>query len=139
MLAELRERHASGEIAAIYAEIRRLWAVPYVSSLQHGGRATVRPGLYRMLAAWPAFLAHVATELRPHLDDAATRAASQRLLAAVDAEIPAVFALLPSLSPTPPTPPAREFGDVLAALDAYRKTSPEMVVFGRMLGEALPA
>jgi hypothetical protein len=27
---------------------------------------------------------------------------------------------------------------VLAALDTYRKTSPEMVVFGRMLGDALP-
>ena len=34
MLAELREADATGEIAAIYAEIRRLWAVPYVSSLQ---------------------------------------------------------------------------------------------------------
>jgi len=28
---------------------------------------------------------------------------------------------------------------VLAALDTYRKTSPEMVVFGRMLADALPA
>jgi hypothetical protein len=35
-------------------------------------------------------------------------------------------------------PPADEFAEVLAALDTYRKTSPEMVVFGRMLGDALP-
>ena len=272
MLAELRERDATGKIAAIYDEIRRLWAVPYVSSLQRhlatrpgwlewtwaalgpafaSGRAQVAawraaerltvprlaplsrdaltvwsvdavgeaairatcasfarvspvnlvlsgllrrlltgerprgtngvvpgwtpptplgslpalvdpaalpsaeravlatlgttvgreifvPGLYRMLASWPAFLAHVATVLRPHLDDAATGAACQRLLATVDAEIPAVFAALPSLPTAPPIPPAREFPDVLAALDAYRKTSPEMVVFGRMLGDALP-
>ncbi|HSL48688.1 MAG TPA: hypothetical protein VK878_06440 [Candidatus Deferrimicrobiaceae bacterium] len=96
------------------------------------------PGLYRMLASWPGFLAHVATVLRPHLDDAATRAAGQRLLAAVDAEIPAVFATLPPLPDTPAMPPAAEFADVLAALDTYRKTSPEMVVFGRMLGDALP-
>jgi len=34
VLAELREADATGEIAGIYAEIRRLWAVPYVSSLQ---------------------------------------------------------------------------------------------------------
>jgi len=34
--------------------------------------------------------------------------------------------------------PAAEFAEVLAALDTYRKTSPEMVVFGRMLGDALP-
>jgi hypothetical protein len=96
------------------------------------------PGLYRMLASWPAFLAHVATVLRPHLDDAATRAAGQRLLAAVDAEIPRVFATLPSLPARPAMPPAAEFATVLSALDTYRKTSPEMVVFGRMLGDALP-
>jgi hypothetical protein len=96
------------------------------------------PGLYRMLASWPAFLAHVATVLRPHLDDAATRAAGQRLLAAVDAEIPQVFATLPSLPARPAMPPATQFADVLAALDTYRKTSPEMIVFGRMLGDALP-
>ena len=37
-------------------------------------------------------------------------------------------------------PPAAEFADVLPApLDTYRKTSPEMVVFGRMIGDALPA
>jgi hypothetical protein len=35
-------------------------------------------------------------------------------------------------------PPARDVPAVLAALDTYRKTSPEMVVFGRMLGDALP-
>jgi hypothetical protein len=96
------------------------------------------PGLYRMLASWPAFLAHVATVLRPHLDDAATRAAGQRLLAAVDALIPRVFATLPALPARPPMPPAAQFPEVLAALDTYRKTSPEMVVFGRMLGDALP-
>ena len=273
MLAELRERDATGEIAAIYDEIRRLWAVPYVSSLQRhlatrpgwlewawaalgpafasgrgqvaawraadrlvvprlpplsraalavwgvdatgeaairatcasfvrvspvnlvlsgllrrlltgerpagGGASPARwtpppalgplpplvdpaalpppqeavlatlgttvaqqvfvPGLYRMLASWPAFMAHVATVLRPHLDDDATRAACARLLAAVDAEIPAVFATLPPLPERPPMPPACEFPEVLAALDTYRKTSPEMVVFGRMLGDALPA
>jgi hypothetical protein len=96
------------------------------------------PGLYRMLATWPAFLAHVATVLRPHQDDAATRAAGQRLLAAVDAEIPRVFATLPALLAPPAVPPAAEFAEVMAALDTYRKTSPEMVVFGRMLGDALP-
>jgi hypothetical protein len=273
MLAELRERDATGEIAAIYDEIRRFWAVPYVSSLQRhlatrpgwlewtwvalrpafanggaqvaawraaegltvprlapisrhalrvwgvdaNGEEAIRaacasfvrvspvnlvlsgllrrllrgdrppgtatdtrgwtpppplgplpvlvdpaalppaqqavlaslgtmvgqqpfvPGLYRMLASWPAFLAHVATVLRPHLQDAATLAACRRLLDAVNAEIPTVFAALPIPPATPPMPPAGEFADVLAALDTYRKTSPEMVVFGRMIGDALPA
>jgi hypothetical protein len=271
VLAELRETDATGEIAAIYAEIRRLWAVPYVSSLQRhlatrpgwlewtwaalapafssgraqvaawraadgldvprlppvsrdalrvwgvdaDGEAMVRatcasfvrvspvnlifagllrrllkgerpagggpparwtpppalgalppladvgglapapravlaslgtmvdgqpfvPGLYRMLASWPAFLAHVAIVLRPSLHDAATGAAYQRLLAAIDAEIPGVFAALPPLPAAPATPSAADVPGVLAALDTYRKTSPEMVVSGRMLGQALP-
>jgi hypothetical protein len=102
-----------------------------------GGQLFV-PGLYRMLASWPGYLAHVATVLAPHLEDAATRTACQRLLAAVDAEVPAVFAALPVPPAHPPMPPADESADVLAALETYRKTSPEMVVFGRMLGESLP-
>ena len=96
------------------------------------------PGLYRMLAGWPHFLAHVATVLRPHLHDAATLAACARVLAAVDVEVPAVFATLPPLPGTPP-PPTPEAPGVLAALDTYRETSPQMVVFGRMLRDALPA
>ena len=55
MLAELRERDATGEIAAIYAEIRRLWAVPYVSSLQR--HLATRPGWlpWTWAALGPAF------------------------------------------------------------------------------------
>jgi hypothetical protein len=97
------------------------------------------PGLYRMLAGWPAFLAHVATVLRPHFSEPATLTACRCLLADVDAVIPGVFATLPPLPRAPAPPPAGEFAGVLAALDTYRTTSPEMVVFGRMLGEALPA
>lgn len=103
------------------------------------GEQSFFSGLYRMLAPWPTFLAHVATVLRPHLEDAATRAACQRFLDAVDAEIPGVFAALPTPPATPPMPPAGEFADVLTALDTYRTTSPEMVVSGRMIGDALPA
>ena len=83
-------------------------------------------------------LAHVATVLRPLLDDGATRAACGRLLAAVDAETGPVFAGLPPWPDSPPRPAAEDVPTVLTALDTYRKTSPEMVVFGRMLGDALP-
>ena len=97
------------------------------------------PGLYRMLAQWPRFTAHVATVLQPHFADPATRATCRKLLDAIDAEIPAVFAALPALRDTPPAPPPHEYGGVLAALEAYRKTSPEMVVFSRLIRDALPA
>jgi hypothetical protein len=270
VLAELAERDAAGEIAAIYAEIRRLWAVPYVSSLQRhlatrpgwlewvwaalhpvfaGGRAQTAawqavalvdvpklapirrdalrvwgvdaaaesviravcasfvrvspvnlvlsgllrrlldgerprgapradatwtpppalpplpvladigalsaaergvllslgtdvggeafvPGLYRMLARWPAFLAHLATALRPVMDDPATLAVYARVNEAIDALIPALFAELPAL---PAAKPAGDVAGVRAALDTYRRTSPEMVVVGRVIERALPA
>lgn len=97
------------------------------------------PGLYRMLAQWPGFMAHVATVLQPAFRDPGTRASCQRLLDAIDAEIPTVFAALPSLPLTPPTPSRRDFAAVLSALEAYRKTSPEMVVFSRLIRDALPA
>lgn len=96
------------------------------------------PGLYRMLRQWPGFVAHVATVLKPHVQDPETRASCRQLLDAVDAEIPAVFAALPPLPQHPPMPPQTEFPGVLAALDAYRKTSPEMVIFSRLIRDALP-
>jgi hypothetical protein len=36
-------------------------------------------------------------------------------------------------------PPSDQFDDVLAALDRYRETSPQMVVFGTLIRDALPA
>jgi hypothetical protein len=64
MLTELRERDATGEIAAIYDEIRRLWAVPYVSSLQR--HLATRPGWleWTWAALRPAFASGL-RQLRP--------------------------------------------------------------------------
>jgi len=97
------------------------------------------PGLYRMLAHWPAYLAHVATVLRPRLVDAGTAAGCRGLLDRIDAVVPEVFARLPALPARPPMPPREEHGDVLAALERYRETSPQMIVFGSLIRDALPA
>ena len=97
------------------------------------------PGLYRMLAHWPVYLAHVATVLVPRFTDAATRACCQSLAQRIDDAIPSLFDCLPALTNLPPTPPHDEFGAVLEALNRYRKTSPEMVVFGTLILDALPA
>jgi hypothetical protein len=96
------------------------------------------PGLYRMLAHWPGYLAHVATVLRPRFDDPVTVAGCRALLERIDAAVPTLLAQLPALPPTPAAPPAAEHASVLAALDRYRETSPQMIVFGTLLRDALP-
>jgi hypothetical protein len=96
------------------------------------------PGLYRMLTHWPAYLAHVASGLRPHFDDPATVESCRAVLARVDAAIGPLFERLPVLAATPAAPPTSEHGSVLAALERYRETSPQMIVFGSLLRDALP-
>lgn len=96
------------------------------------------PGLYRMLAHWPAYLAHVATELGPRFEDPATRECCSRLAARVDVAATELAAALPPPRPSPPRPPDAEHAPVLAAVDRYRGTSPQMVVFGTLLRDALP-
>lgn len=103
-----------------------------------GGEPFV-PGLYRMLARWPAFLAHVATVIGPYLTDPTTRGTLARLADSIDAEVPAVFATLPPLGVRPAMPAASEFPSVIAALDTYKVTSPQLAPFGRMIRDALPA
>ena len=93
------------------------------------------PGLYRMLARWPAYLAHAATVLEPVRDASAQACAV--LSARIDAAIPALQGALGDHAP--PARDAAERERVLAAIERYRVTSPQMVVYGRMLAGALPA
>jgi len=97
------------------------------------------PGLYRMLAHWPAYLAHVATVLGPRFSDPHTTAACHGIADRVDAASAGVLAALPPAPIAPPRPPAGEHGEVLELMTRYRKTSPEMVLFGTLLRDALPS
>ena len=96
------------------------------------------PGLYRILAHYPGYIAYLATTLAPRFDDAPTSAACEQVKADVDAamrdvvknELPAVnLAGLPDAS---------EHGAVLDAIERYRETSPQMIVFGRLIIDSLP-
>lgn len=101
-----------------------------------GGAAFV-PGLYRLLAYWPPYLAHVATELLPLFPAPKVTAACGEVEARIDAIIPG-FTVDLAAGPRP-------FDDEVAAslrrsLAVYRGgTSPQMIVFSRMLKDALPA
>jgi hypothetical protein len=115
MLPELAETQAHGEIARIYAEVRELCSVPYVSSL------------HRHLATRPGWLEWCWSAVRP----AFVSGQAQRAAWAAAADV--------QVAPLPPRPPAGEHGAVLEVMTRYRKTSPEMVLFGTLLRDALPS
>ena len=102
-----------------------------------GGKPFV-PGLYRMLAHWPGLLAHLSVVMAPRLTSEATNAAFDLVRARIDAAVPEVFAKMPAPGALPAAPPAEEKANILTALETYRKTSPEMIVFGRLIRDALP-
>jgi hypothetical protein len=97
------------------------------------------PGLYRMLGHWPGLMAHLSVVLAPRNAAAETNAAYEALRARIDAAVPEVFARLPANAATPSMPTGLDRARVLDALATYRKTSPEMVVFGRLIRDALPS
>jgi hypothetical protein len=95
------------------------------------------PGLYRMLAHWPAYLAHLSALLGPRFYDTATTACCHALARRIDEAVPAIFDEL-AAAPDVPMPPSDQFNEVIAALDHYRETSPQMVVFGTLIRDSLP-
>jgi hypothetical protein len=95
------------------------------------------PALYRQFAHWPAMLAWLADVLVPRLTAPETNAARAAFrAAALDAAVPIVA----QLPPIPPgfRPDAETTRRVLATIDRYAETSPEMTMFGRLVLEALP-
>jgi hypothetical protein len=90
------------------------------------------PALYRQLARFPGFLAWLAHELVPRLTAPDTNAARAAFRAAALAAAPAIVGRLPGL-PSRPGPDAETTRRVLATIDRYAETSPEMTMFGRLI------
>lgn len=103
-----------------------------------GGKPFV-PGLYRMLGHWPGLVAHLGTVLRPRIASAEGAAAFDTLRARIDAAVPAVLATLPPVPASRPRPSDADRADFLDVGQTYRKTSPELVVVGLLIRDALPA
>jgi hypothetical protein len=92
------------------------------------------PALYRQLARFPAFLAWLADALVPRLSTPETNAARSAFRAAALAAAPAIVARLPSPGPAPDAETTRR---ILATIDRYAETSPEMTMFGRLILDAI--
>jgi len=102
-----------------------------------GGQVMV-PGLYRYFAIWPAYLAHVATELAPLMADARVRKAGLAMARRITEAAPGIVAKLPPVRRDLPRPGPAETRAIIAALDMFKVTSPEMVIFSTLLKRALP-
>jgi len=102
------------------------------------GETVMVPGLYRYFALWPAYLAHVATELTPLMQDKAVAEAGRRMARRITEAAPAMVAKLPPVPTDLPPPGRKETAAIIAALDMFKATSPEMVIFSTLLKGALP-
>jgi hypothetical protein len=92
------------------------------------------PALYRQLARYPAFLNWLADVLVPRLTAPETNAARAGFRAAALDAAPAIVARLHDVGPAPDAETTRR---VLATIDRYAETSPEMTMFGRMILDAI--
>lgn len=96
------------------------------------------PALYRQLAHWPPILAWLADELAPRLHAPDTDTARASFRTAARAATAGIAARLP-----PPRHAAHldatTTQQVLAAIDRYAQTSPEMTLFGRFVLDTLPS
>jgi len=96
------------------------------------------PGLYRMLANWPDYLIDVATSLERVRESSTINAALRQLPIDLDG-----FSLkLEKLCPDVPPPVAvgsEAAHELIGVIDSYRETSPEMIIYSRLLLEQLTA
>ncbi|WP_158922467.1 hypothetical protein [Acidisphaera sp. S103] len=95
------------------------------------------PALYRQIAHWPAVLSWLADELAPRFAAPATATARTDFRAAAREAAPDIVARLPGVPDCAP-PDADTTRRVLATIDRYAETSPEMTMFGQLILDALP-
>ena len=98
---------------------------------------TFIPGIYRILARWPLYLKHVANELGPLLHDPAILDICEIIADRVFYSASEIWGNLDLTQKKPPLDENQK-QQVLAAIAAYRGTSPQMVGFGTLLLNALP-
>ena len=102
-----------------------------------GGKPFV-PGLYRLLADWPGYLAHAATLIAPLLHNEAAKRARASIAEEIIAAADDIIAKLPPVLEGYAPPTAAQGQAIVSAIRTYRVTSPEMVVFSTLLRDALP-
>ena len=116
------------DITAIPSDLR----VKLINLGTNEGGEPFVPGLYRILAKWPDIIDYLDTTLPRLKDLPETEVARMVLLMKIDAAVDKIFTKLPPLS-SAEIPSPHLTNEVLSTLAIYRRTSPEMVIFGRYI------
>jgi hypothetical protein len=95
------------------------------------------PALYRQIAHWPTALAWLSDVLAHRSGAAETRAAGVAFRTAARAAAEDIVAGLPAVR-TDGAPDEATAQRVLATIDRYAETSPQMTMFGQLILDALP-
>ncbi|MBH67049.1 MAG: hypothetical protein CMM58_01730 [Rhodospirillaceae bacterium] len=90
------------------------------------------PGIYRILARWPTYLEFVATELGPKLSNQVILDQCGKIADDIFNSAPEVLQVLRLDCVDPPINQCQTI-KVLSAINTYRQTSPQMLVFGTLL------
>ncbi|MEC8172983.1 MAG: hypothetical protein VX090_06335, partial [Pseudomonadota bacterium] len=95
------------------------------------------PGVYRHLADWPAYLAHVGALMWPYLETSEILRASTSIVAAADAVADELVLRLPSAPEDLAAPTPEQAAEMSELLSIMTQKIPEMIVICRLLGDAL--
>ncbi|MDP7391892.1 MAG: hypothetical protein QGH07_08625 [Alphaproteobacteria bacterium] len=96
------------------------------------------PGVYRHLANWPAYLAHVGALMWPYLETGEILRAGTSIVAAADAVADELVSRLPSAPEGLAAPTPEQAAEMSELLSTMTQKIPEMIVICKLLGDALP-
>ena len=97
------------------------------------------PGVYRHLANWPAYLAHVGAVMWPYLETGEILRASASIADAAGKAADELVSRLPVAGDGLPPPAPAQAEEMSAILSTMTQKIPEMIVICNLLGDALPA
>lgn len=97
------------------------------------------PGVYRHLAHWPSYLAHVGAVMWPYLESGDILRAGESIAEEAGAVADELVARLPSPPPNMAGPTPEQSSAMLAILANMTQKIPEMIVICKLLGDALPS
>ena len=104
-----------------------------------GGRDEILASMYRHLAHWPPYLAHVGAVLWPYLNTGEILRAGASITRVAEVAADELVARLPATSSAHPSPTPEQAAAMMALLNNMKQKIPEMILICKLLSDALPS